>query len=50
MVSPEDRLKIFQTENNVFTKGNLSVAVQLTDIFSKRPFPLNSDDYKTEKE
>lgn len=50
MVSPEDRLKIFQTEHNVFTKGNLSVAVQLTDILSKRPFPLNPDDYKTEKE
>ena len=50
MISPNEKLKIFQTENNVFTKGNLSVAIQLTDIFSKRSFPLEPNDYKTDKE
>lgn len=50
MIDPVERLKIFQTENNVFTKGNLSVAIQLTDMFSKKSFPLDPNDFKTEKE
>lgn len=50
MISPKNRLKEFQTENNIFTKGNLSVAIQLTDMFSKKSFPLDPDDFKTEKE
>lgn len=50
MISPEERLKVFQIENNIFTKGNLSVAIQLTDMFSKKSFPLDSNDFKTEKE
>lgn len=50
MISPEERLKQFQTENNIFTKGNLSVAIQLTDMFSKKSFPLDPSDFKTEKE
>lgn len=50
MISPVERLKEFQSENNIFTKGNLSVAIQLTDMFSKKSFPLDANDFKTEKE
>ncbi|MCD8189327.1 MAG: DUF4928 family protein [Clostridiales bacterium] len=50
MISPEERLREFQTENNIFTKGNLSVIIQLTDMFSGKDFPLDSNDFKTKKE
>lgn len=50
MMSAKERLKAFQIENGVVTKGPLSVAIQLTDIIKTKQFPLNPDDFKTEKE
>ncbi len=50
MMSAEERLKAFQNENGVVTKGPLSVAIQLTDIIKTKKFPLDPNDFKTEKE
>lgn len=50
MITPEARLKKFQTDNNIFTKGNLSVVIQLTDMFSGKSFPLDANEFKTERE
>lgn len=47
MISPEDRLKEFQAENNIFTKGPLSLVVQLTYLVRDKSFPLNSDNLQT---
>ena len=32
MISTEERLKIFQDENNIYTKGPLSLVVQFTRL------------------
>ena len=32
MINPEERLKEFQAENNIFTKGPLSLVVQFTRL------------------
>lgn len=50
MVNFEDKLKAFQAENNIFTKGPLSVVIQFTRMVSDRTFPLDPNDFKTEKE
>ena len=50
MTDFETRLKAFQTENNIFSKGNLSVVIQFTRLVRGKEFPLNPDDFKTEKE
>jgi len=47
MISPEERLKGFQTENNIFTKGPLSLVVQFTRLVRDKEFPLNPDDFQT---
>lgn len=47
MISPEDRLSAFQTENNIFTKGPLSLVIQFTRMVKNKKFPLNSDDFQT---
>ena len=47
MISPEERLRKFQTENNIVTKGPLSLVVQFTRMVREKEFPLNSDDYQT---
>ena len=47
MVSPEQRLKAFQTENHVFTKGPLSFVVQFTRLAENRAFPLRAGDFQT---
>lgn len=47
MISPEERLKTFQTENNIFTKGPLSLVVQFTRLVQNKQFPLNPDDFQT---
>ena len=47
MISPEKRLKAFQTENNIFTKGPLSLVVQFTRLVRDKEFPLNSEDFQT---
>lgn len=50
MTDFEIKLKAFQTENNIFSKGKLSVVIQFTRLVQGKEFPLNSDDFKTEKE
>ena len=50
MKSAEERLAVFQTENNIVTKGPLSVVIQFTRLVRDKSFPLNPDDFKTEKE
>ena len=47
MIRPEDRLRMFQTENNISTKGPLSIVVQFTRMVGGKKFPLNPDDYRT---
>lgn len=47
MISPEERLKAFQTENNIFTKGQLSLVVQFTRLIQNKDFPLRADDFQT---
>ena len=50
MTDFEQKLKSFQKENNVFTKGPLSVVIQLTHAVKNKTFPLDPNDFKTEKE
>ena len=47
MIDAEERLRAFQIENNIVTKGTLSLVVQFTRMVSGRTFPLNPDDYQT---
>lgn len=47
MISPEDRLKMFQTENNITTKGPLSLVMQFTRMVRGKEFPLNPTDFQT---
>lgn len=47
MMNPEERLKAFQAENNIFTKGPLSLVVQVTRLAQNKQFPLNPDDFQT---
>ncbi len=47
MIKPEDRLRAFQIENNISTKGPLSLVVQFTRMVGGKEFPLNPDDYRT---
>ncbi len=47
MIKPEDRLRAFQIENNISTKGPLSLVVQFTRMVDGKLFPLNPDDYRT---
>ncbi len=48
MVNAEERLRTFQIENNIVTKGPLSLVIQFTRMVSGKAFPLNPDDYRTE--
>ena len=45
-----DRLESFREDNDISSKGQLSVVVQVTDMAKGKPMPLNPDDFKTEKE
>lgn len=47
MISADKRLKAFQTENNIFTKGSLSLVLQFTRLVKEKEFPLNPDDFQT---
>jgi hypothetical protein len=47
MISTEERLKAFQEENNIYTKGPLSLVVQFTRLVQDKDFPLNPDDFQT---
>ena len=46
MISTEERLKAFQEENNIYTKGPLSLVVQFTRLVQNKDFPLNPDDFQ----
>jgi hypothetical protein len=48
MNNAERFLKKFQKENNAFTKGPLSLLLQLTRMIKEKEFPLNSEDFLTE--
>ena len=50
MISPEERLCAFRDENNIVGKGPLSFVVQFTRTASVGEFPLNPDNFKTQKE
>lgn len=50
MINAEEKLRAFQTENNIVTKGPLSVVIQFTRMVKGKGFPLNPNDFKTEKE
>jgi len=50
MINAEARLQEFQFQQNAFTKGPLSILIQLTRMVRDKPFPLNVDDFRTEKE
>lgn len=50
MVNTEEKLRLFQSENNIVTKGPLSVVVQITRMVREKEFPLDPSDFKTEKE
>lgn len=47
MINPEERLKQFQNENNIYTKGPLSLVIQFTRLIQNKKFPLDPDDFQT---
>lgn len=47
MISSEERLEAFQSENHITTKGPLSLVVQFTRMVRDKDFPLNPDDFQT---
>lgn len=47
MTNLEDKLKLFQTENNIIGKGQLSAVLQITDLAKVKQFPLDSKDFLT---
>lgn len=50
MIDYEVKLKSFQNDNNIATKGPLSVVIQLTRAARDKTFPLDPNDFKTERE
>jgi hypothetical protein len=49
MKNAESRLRTFQKENGITTKGPLSMVIQFTRMAKERLFPLNSDDFQTSR-
>lgn len=47
MTNAEERLRKFQKENNIETKGPFSFVIQFTRMIRGKPFPLNPEDYLT---
>ena len=47
MKTTESRLRAFQKENGITTKGPLSMAIQFTRMAAKKKFPLDSNDFRT---
>ena len=47
MTNPKTRLRAFQAENNIFTKGPLSLVIQFTRLVRDQTFPLDPDDFQT---
>lgn len=48
MINALERLTAFQAENNIFTKGPLSLVIQFTRMVRDKGFPLNPYDFQTE--
>lgn len=48
MIPAETRLKGFQMENNIATKGPLSLVVQFTRMVRDMRFPLKADEFQTD--
>ncbi len=48
MINAEGKLREFQIENNIVTKGTLSLVVQFTRMVSDKVFPLDPDEYQTD--
>lgn len=46
-MNPEERLRLFQTENNIVTKGPLSLVVQFSRMVRDKAFPLDPDEFQT---
>lgn len=44
----EEKLKAFQTENGIQTKGPLSMVIQFTRMVREKEFPLNFNDFQTD--
>lgn len=44
-----DRLESFRTSNDISSKGQLSVVIQVTSMAKDKPMPLNPDDLKRRK-
>ena len=47
MISSKERMKAFQSENHITTKGPLSLVVQFTRMAREKDFPLNPNDFQT---
>lgn len=47
MINAEEKLRAFQIEYNIVTKGPLSLVVQFTRMVNGKAFPLDQDDYQT---
>lgn len=43
MDNSEARLKVFQAENNIYTKGPLSLVIQVTRLVRNKTFPTQSE-------
>ncbi len=48
MISAQERIKVFQKQNGIYTKGPLYLVVQFTRLVAGRSFPLESSDYQTD--
>lgn len=48
MTEVQERLRRFQAENNIMTKGPLSLVVQFTRMVRGKEFPLKPSDYQTD--
>lgn len=44
------KLESFRMDNDISSKGQLSVVIQVTNMVKDKPMPLNPDDFKTENE
>lgn len=47
MIHIEKRLNTFQEDNNIYTKGPLSLVIQFTRLVRDKAFPLNPADFQT---
>ena len=43
-----ERVSSFQAENDIFSKGKLSLVIQFTRMVQEKEFPLNAEDFQTD--